>query len=88
VEVVPLKPIPVELTHNLSVVMPGPVPGTHVFRANQKGVDGRDKPFHAAAILTNCVVTSAMGLRGKSEINRVHVWRWWRPAEDAVDPLS
>jgi hypothetical protein len=40
------EPIPVELTHNLSVVMPGPVPGTHVFRAISKGVDGRDKPGH------------------------------------------
>jgi hypothetical protein len=33
----------VGLTHNLSVVMPGLVPGTHVFRATKQGVGGRDK---------------------------------------------
>jgi hypothetical protein len=30
--------------HNLSVVMPGLVPGTHVFRATKQGVCGRDTP--------------------------------------------
>jgi len=38
--------LPVGLTHNLSVVMPGLVPGTHVFRATKQGVGGRDKPGH------------------------------------------
>ena len=40
--------IQVGLTHNLSIVMPGLVPGTHVFRATKKGVGGRDKPGHDA----------------------------------------
>jgi hypothetical protein len=26
--------------------MPGLAPGTHVFRARKRGVDGRDKPGH------------------------------------------
>jgi hypothetical protein len=42
----PLERILVGLTHNLSVVMPGLVPGTHVFRATKQGVGGRDKPGH------------------------------------------
>jgi hypothetical protein len=33
----------IALTHSLSVVMPGLVPGTHVFRATKQGVGGRDK---------------------------------------------
>jgi hypothetical protein len=37
-----LELIPVGLTHNLSIVMPGLVPGTHVFRATKQGVGGRD----------------------------------------------
>jgi hypothetical protein len=41
-----LRLIPVELTHHLSVVMPGLVPGTHVFCATKEGVGGRDKPGH------------------------------------------
>jgi hypothetical protein len=40
--------IPVGLPHNLSVVMPGLVPGTHVFRATKQGVGGRDKPGNDA----------------------------------------
>jgi hypothetical protein len=32
----------------LEVVMPGLVPGIHVLRSAQKGVDGRDKPGHDA----------------------------------------
>jgi hypothetical protein len=40
--------ISVALTHNLAVVMPGLVPGTHVFRATKQGVVGRDKPGHDA----------------------------------------
>jgi hypothetical protein len=39
-----LELIPVAWTHNLSVVMPGLVPGTHAFRATKQGVDGRDTP--------------------------------------------
>ena len=31
-----LEQIPVGLPHNLSIVMPGLVPGTHVFRATSK----------------------------------------------------
>jgi hypothetical protein len=38
--------VPVASTHNLSVVMPGLVPGTHVFRAAKQGVGGRDEPGH------------------------------------------
>jgi hypothetical protein len=35
------------LTHDLSVVMPGLVPGTHAFAQERKqGVGGRDKPGH------------------------------------------
>jgi hypothetical protein len=34
--------------HDLSVVMPGLVPGTHVFLAAKRGVGGRDKPGHDA----------------------------------------
>jgi hypothetical protein len=34
--------------HSLSVVMPGLVPGTHVFRATKQDVGGRDKPGHDA----------------------------------------
>ena len=34
------------LVHSLSVVMPGLVPGTHVFRATKQDVGGRDKPGH------------------------------------------
>jgi hypothetical protein len=30
--------------------MPGLVPGTHVFRAHEKDVDGRDKPGHDDAM--------------------------------------
>jgi hypothetical protein len=30
------------LMHSLSVVMPGLVPGTHVFRATKQDVGGRD----------------------------------------------
>jgi hypothetical protein len=41
-----LKLISVGLTHNLSAVMPGLVPGTHVFRATKQGVGGRDEPGH------------------------------------------
>ena len=37
-----LELIPVGLTHNLSIVMPGLVPGTHVFRAAKQGVGDRD----------------------------------------------
>jgi len=32
----------VGLTHHLSVVMPGLVPGTHVFGATKQGAGGRD----------------------------------------------
>jgi hypothetical protein len=35
-----------KVTLNRSAVMPGLVPGIHVFRAASKGVDGRDKPGH------------------------------------------
>jgi hypothetical protein len=38
----------VALMHSLSVVMPGLVPGTHVFRATKQDVGGRDKPGHDA----------------------------------------
>jgi hypothetical protein len=31
----PLELLPVGLTHDLSIVMPGLVPGTHVFRATK-----------------------------------------------------
>jgi hypothetical protein len=34
----------------LEVVMPGLVPGIHVLRSAQKGVDGRDKPGHDARV--------------------------------------
>jgi hypothetical protein len=34
--------IPVGLTHNLSIVMPGLVPGIHVFLATKRGAGGRD----------------------------------------------
>jgi peptide/nickel transport system ATP-binding protein len=44
----PLQPIPVELTRNLSAVMPGLVPGIHAFGATSKDVDGRDEPGHDA----------------------------------------
>jgi hypothetical protein len=37
-----LQVIPVGTMHNLSVVMPGLVPGTHAFRATKQGVGGRD----------------------------------------------
>jgi hypothetical protein len=40
--------IPIAATRNLSVIMPGLVPGTHVFRATKQGVGGRDKPGHDA----------------------------------------
>jgi hypothetical protein len=30
----------------LNIVMPGLVPGIHVFAATNPGVDGRDKPGH------------------------------------------
>jgi hypothetical protein len=40
--------ITVGVARNLSVVMPGLVPGTHVFRATKQGVGGRDKPGHDA----------------------------------------
>ena len=33
---------------NYSIVMPGLVPGIHVFNAAPKDVDGRDKPGHDA----------------------------------------
>ena len=39
-----LELIPVASTHNLSVVMPGLVPGTHVFRATMQGVGDRAWP--------------------------------------------
>jgi diguanylate cyclase (GGDEF)-like protein/PAS domain S-box-containing protein len=42
----PLELVPLGWAHNLSVVMPGLVPGTHVFRATKQGVGGRDKPGH------------------------------------------
>ena len=42
-----LEVIPIGWKHSLSVVMPGLVPGTHVFRAKQD-VGGRDKPGHDA----------------------------------------
>jgi hypothetical protein len=32
--------------HQLSAVMPGLVPGIHVFRSNKQDVDCRDKPGH------------------------------------------
>jgi len=36
-----------EFRDDLSLVMPGLVPGIHVFAsANRKDVDGRDKPGH------------------------------------------
>jgi hypothetical protein len=38
--------IPIGWKYNLSVVMPGLVPGTHVFRATKQDVGGRDKPGH------------------------------------------
>jgi hypothetical protein len=41
-----LELVPVAWTHNLSVVMPGLVPGIHVFRATKQDVGGRDKPGH------------------------------------------
>jgi hypothetical protein len=46
------------LTHNLSVVMPGLVPGTHVFRATKQGVGGRDTPGTKCpgAAMTNWVI--------------------------------
>src|SRR6202043_1155009 len=47
-------------THNLSVLMPGLVPGTHVFRATKQGVGGRDKPGHDA--LGDCGVCAASPL--------------------------
>jgi beta-N-acetylhexosaminidase len=35
------------LTNRLTdALMPGLVPGIHVFNAEKKGVDGRDKPGH------------------------------------------
>jgi hypothetical protein len=35
------------LRHQTSLVMPGLVPGIHVFQTfNKQGVDGRDKPGH------------------------------------------
>jgi hypothetical protein len=40
--------VSVALMHGLSVVMPGLVPGTHVFRATKQDVGGRDKPGHDA----------------------------------------
>jgi hypothetical protein len=45
-----LELIPLGLTHNLSVVMPGLVPGTHVLLplSSKRGVGGRDKPGHDA----------------------------------------
>ena len=44
----PLELIAVGLTHNLSIVMPGLVPGTYVFCATKQGVGARDKPGHDA----------------------------------------
>jgi hypothetical protein len=38
--------IPMRLKRDLSVVMPGLVPGTHVFGAAEQGVGGRDEPGH------------------------------------------
>jgi hypothetical protein len=38
-----------DFTRTLSVVMPGPVPGIHVFHAANKDVDGRDRPGHDVA---------------------------------------
>jgi hypothetical protein len=39
-------------------VMPGLVPGIHVFGASKKGVDGRDKPGHDVL-----AISRAVGLR-------------------------
>jgi hypothetical protein len=36
----------VAFSYWLSFVMPGLVPGIHVFIAGLQGVDGRDKPGH------------------------------------------
>ena len=49
---------PVTLRHNLSVVMPGLVPGTHVFLATKQDVGGRDTPGTKCpgAAMTNCVI--------------------------------
>jgi hypothetical protein len=40
--------IPLGLTHDLSAVMPGLVPGTHVLLqpSSKQGAGGRDKPGH------------------------------------------
>jgi hypothetical protein len=43
-----LELIPFRLTHNLAVVMPGLVPGTHALLAAKEDVGGRDKPGHDA----------------------------------------
>ena len=39
-----LEHVSFALMHSLFVVMPGLVPGTHVFRATKQNVGGRDKP--------------------------------------------
>jgi hypothetical protein len=36
-------------------VMPGLVPGIHVFGASKKGVDGRDKPGHDVVAISRAV---------------------------------
>jgi hypothetical protein len=43
------KRVPINLARGLSIVMPGPVPGIHVFLAKKEDVYGRDKPGHDVA---------------------------------------
>jgi hypothetical protein len=49
--------------HDLSFVMPGLVPGIHVFLSAQQDVDGRDEPGHDVERLCHAPIALA---RGKS----------------------
>ena len=62
-----LELIPLGLTHNLSVVMPGLVPGTHVLLqpSSKQAVGGRDKPGHdAVGVSTRSEHALVVGLGG------------------------